>query len=185
MLQRHPTARAPPWGRRSCGQPPRPARPPPCRRATTPALPPHVVELAAAAAEPVAKVALLTSVGALCSRAGVLRAEGRRLISTLLLNVFTPALLFSKLGASVGECSRSRLHHHRTACTAWLLLCMHTHSPLTTSPRHKCTQHPGAARLHDICIIPTVPPLTHQQCPHMHPPDLLPHPWLLCTYRAC
>jgi predicted permease len=51
----------------------------------------------------VVKVALLASAGAACAKAGILKADGRRLISSLILNLFTPALLFSKLGASVGK----------------------------------------------------------------------------------
>lgn len=53
------------------------------------------------ATEPVAKVALLSSAGALCARRGLLPQEGRRLLSGLSMNVFLPALLLSKLGSSV------------------------------------------------------------------------------------
>ncbi|KAF6259145.1 auxin efflux carrier [Scenedesmus sp. NREL 46B-D3] len=58
-------------------------------------------QLAAIAAEPVVKVALLSGAGALCAKRGILTLEGRRMLSGLIMNVFTPALLLSKLGSSV------------------------------------------------------------------------------------
>uniref|UniRef100_A0A383V5U6 Auxin efflux carrier n=1 Tax=Tetradesmus obliquus TaxID=3088 RepID=A0A383V5U6_TETOB len=58
-------------------------------------------QLAAIAAEPVVKVALLSGGGALCAKQGILTLEGRRMLSGLIMNVFTPALLLSKLVSSV------------------------------------------------------------------------------------
>ena len=50
-------------------------------------------QLAAIAAEPVVKVALLSGAGALCAKQGILTLEGRRMLSGLIMNVFTPALV--------------------------------------------------------------------------------------------
>lgn len=50
-------------------------------------------QLAAIAAEPVVKVALLSGGGALCAKQGILTLEGRRMLSVLIMNVFTPALV--------------------------------------------------------------------------------------------
>jgi predicted permease len=50
-------------------------------------------QLAAIAAEPVVKVALLSGAGAMCAKHGILTLEGRRMLSGLIMNVFTPALV--------------------------------------------------------------------------------------------
>lgn len=59
------------------------------------------VKLGAIAAEPVVKVALLCGAGAICAKQSILTLQGRRMLSGLIMNVFTPALLLSKLGSSV------------------------------------------------------------------------------------
>eukprot|EP00775_Hariotina_reticulata_P002787 gene2789-3080_t len=59
------------------------------------------LQLATIAAEPVVKIPLLCGAGALCARLGFFDLHGRRMLSTLIMNVFTPALLLSKLGSSV------------------------------------------------------------------------------------
>ncbi|PNW73583.1 hypothetical protein CHLRE_13g564850v5 [Chlamydomonas reinhardtii] len=66
-------------------------------------------QLVVAAAQPVAKLALFCAVGAWASRQGLLTADGRRVISTLTLHIFTPCLLFSKLATGVGLAEVARL----------------------------------------------------------------------------
>ncbi|GLC46287.1 hypothetical protein PLESTB_000995100 [Pleodorina starrii] len=63
---------------------------------------PSAVQLVSAAAVPVAKVALFCAVGAWAASRGLLSPEGRRVISSLTLHIFTPCLLFSKLAVGVG-----------------------------------------------------------------------------------
>ncbi|KAF8068194.1 zinc finger CCCH domain-containing protein 18 [Scenedesmus sp. PABB004] len=53
------------------------------------------------AAVPVVKIALCCAVGAACGRRGLIDAPARRTLSRLGLEVFTPALLVSKLGGHV------------------------------------------------------------------------------------
>ncbi|EFJ41127.1 hypothetical protein VOLCADRAFT_98930 [Volvox carteri f. nagariensis] len=60
------------------------------------------MQLVSAAAAPVAKVALFCVVGAWAANRGVLTPEGRRVLSSLSLNILTPCLLFSKLAVGVG-----------------------------------------------------------------------------------
>lgn len=57
--------------------------------------------LGSIAAEPVVKVALLCGAGVITSQRNILTVQGRRMLSGLVMNVFTPALLLSKLGSSV------------------------------------------------------------------------------------
>ncbi|KAG2443954.1 hypothetical protein HXX76_002293 [Chlamydomonas incerta] len=66
-------------------------------------------QLMSAAAQPVAKLALFCAVGAWASRQGLLTTEGRRVVSTLTLHIFTPCLLFSKLATGVGLAEVARL----------------------------------------------------------------------------
>eukprot|EP00798_Chlamydomonas_sp_ICE-L_P014764 gene14764-20815_t len=51
---------------------------------------------------PVIKVLLLCSVGAICASKGLLDSDGRRIISGLVVNVFTPCLFFAKMGNGIG-----------------------------------------------------------------------------------
>ena len=61
-----------------------------------------------ASIQPVLKVVLLCSVGAICRRCGLLTHEGRKTLSGLSFLVFSPCLNAAKLGASV---TASRLMH--------------------------------------------------------------------------
>ena len=54
-------------------------------------------ELMTLCALPIVKIALLCSVGAVCSRAGLLNLEGRKVVSGLVYNVFSPCLFLTKL----------------------------------------------------------------------------------------
>ncbi|GFR43060.1 hypothetical protein Agub_g4066, partial [Astrephomene gubernaculifera] len=67
--------------------------------ALSPAASTPLPQLVLAAAAPVAKLALFCAAGAWAARRGLLPPEGRRLLSSLTLHLFTPCLLFSKLAA--------------------------------------------------------------------------------------
>ncbi|KAJ9523759.1 hypothetical protein QJQ45_019952 [Haematococcus lacustris] len=66
-------------------------------------------DLFLAAALPVIKVALLCGVGATVARLGILTLDGRRAVSALIFNVFSPCLFFSSLGAGEGVVEAVRL----------------------------------------------------------------------------
>ncbi|KAL6758976.1 auxin efflux carrier [Haematococcus lacustris] len=66
-------------------------------------------DLFLAAALPVIKVALLCGVGATVARLGILTLDGRRAVSALIFNVFSPCLFFSSLGAGEGVAEAVRL----------------------------------------------------------------------------
>ena len=55
------------------------------------------VQLIMTCLSPIAKIAVLCSVGACCARAGLLNLEGRKVVSGLVFNCFNPCLFLTKL----------------------------------------------------------------------------------------
>jgi predicted permease len=97
-------------------------------------------QLAAIAAEPVVKVALLSGAGALCAKRGILTLEGRRMLSGLIMNVFTPALVSGSMVLGRKLLRAALLSKPNAGCQALYIYCMGwtRMQPICTPLLHHC-----------------------------------------------